>query len=160
MFEQPAGKVEKDRSRSVMILSGGAVLAVIVLIILVTSFGKKPAKIEMAQRSSPEFDSYAEFISIGNIEMKHGERLNTKYARILCTVRNTGGRVLDGLQLRAYVIGLNDELIREKIFTPVPDIKSTLGPNESIRIDVSLEPVPDATLIKDMKIELYGLKLE
>jgi hypothetical protein len=143
-----------------MILSGGAVLAVIVLIILVTSFGKKPAKIEMAQHGSPEFDSYAESISISNVEMKHGERLNTKYARILCTVRNTGDRIVEGLQLRAYVIGLNDEVIREKIITPVPEIKSTLEPGQAIRIDVSLEPVPEASLIKDMKIELYGLKLE
>ena len=31
MFEQPAGKVEKDRSRMVMLLSGVAVLAVIAL---------------------------------------------------------------------------------------------------------------------------------
>jgi hypothetical protein len=160
MFEQPAGKIEKDRSRSVMILSGGAVLAVIVLIILVTSFGKKPSKIEMAQRGAAEFDSYAEFMPISNIELKHGERLNTKYARILCTVRNTGDKVVDGLQLRAYVIGLNDELLREKIITPVPEIKNTLEPGQSMRIDVSLEPVPDASLIKDMKIELYGLKLE
>jgi hypothetical protein len=143
-----------------MILSGAAVLAVIVLIILVTSFGKRPAKIEMAHRGEPEFDSYAESLSIDNIEMKHGERLNTKYARILCTVRNTGDRALDGLQLRASVIGLSDEIIREKTFTPVPDIRNRLGPGQSMRIDVSLEPVPDSSLIKDMKIELHGLKLE
>src|ERR1051325_4265299 len=114
MFEQPAGKIEKDRSRSVMILSGGAVLGVIVLIILVTSFGKKPAKIEMAQRGAPQFDSYAEYVSITNVELTHGERLNTKSERILCLVRNNGEKVIDGLQLRAYVIGLNDEILREK----------------------------------------------
>jgi hypothetical protein len=160
MFEQPAGKVEKDRSRSVMILSGAAVLAVIVLIILVTSFRKTTTRIEMAQRGSPEFDSYAQFVSINNVDTRYGERLNTKYARILCTVQNTGDRVLIGLQLRASVIGLNDELIREKIITAVPDLRNTLGPNQSMSIDVSLEPVPDASLIKDMKIELYALKLE
>jgi hypothetical protein len=160
MFEQPAGKVEKDRSRSVMILSGAAVLAVIVLIILVTSFRKTPTRIEMSQRGSGEFDSYAQFVTISNLDTRHGERLNTKYARMLCTVQNTGDRVLDGLQLRATVIGLNDELIREKIITAVPDVRASLGPNQSMNIDVSLEPVPDAALIKDMKIELYALKLE
>jgi hypothetical protein len=160
MFEQPAGKVEKDRSRSVMILSGGAVLAVIVLIVLVTSFGRKPSTVQMARSGTAEFDSYAQSITISNIETRHGERLNIKYARILCSVRNTGDRVVDGLQLRAYVIGLNDEVLREKVLTPVPEIKPTLGPNQSISIDVSLEPVPDAPLIKDMKIELYGLKME
>jgi hypothetical protein len=160
MFEQPAGKVEKDRSRSVMILSGGAVLAVIVLIVLVTSFRKTPTKVEMAQRGSAEFESYAKLVNISDPDTRHGERLNTKYARILCVVQNKGDRVLDGLQLRASVIGLNDEVIREKVVTAVPDIKGSLGPNQSVNIDVSLEPVPDAALIKDMKIELYALKLE
>jgi hypothetical protein len=160
MFEQPAGKVEKDRSRSVMILSGAAVLAVIVLIILVTSFRKTPTKIEMAQAGSPDFDSYARLVTINNLDTRHGERLNTKYARMLATVQNTGDRVLAGLQIKATVIGLNDEVIKEKTITPVPDIKSSLGPNQSLNIDVSLEPVPDASLIKDMKLEVTGLKLE
>jgi hypothetical protein len=160
MFEQPAGKVEKDRSRSVMILSGAAVLAVIVLIILVTSLRKTPTAIEMAQRGSPDFDSYAPLVTVNNLDPRHGERLNTKYARILATVQNTGDRVIDGLQLKASVIGLNDEVIREKIITPVPGVRTSLGPNQSLNIDVSLEPVPDASLIKDMKLDVYGLKLE
>jgi hypothetical protein len=160
MFEQPAGKVEKDRSRSVMILSGAAVLAVIVLIVLVTSFRKAPTRIEMMQAGSSDFDSYARFVTVNNLDTRHGERLNTKYARILATVQNAGDRVLSGLQLKASVIGLNDEVIREKNITPVPDLKAALGPNQSLNIDVSLEPVPDAALIKDMKIEVSGLKLE
>jgi len=160
MFEQPAGKVEKDRSRSVMMLSGAAVLVVIALIVLVTSFGRKPTHIDMSQRGTAEFDSYAQYLTITNVDTRTGERLNTKYARILCSVTNTGDRVLDGLQLKATVIGLNDEVIREKVITPVPDIKATLGPNQSVNVDVSLEPVPDQGLIKDMKIEPYGLKLE
>lgn len=160
MFEQPAGKVEKDRSRSVMILSGAAVLAVIILIILVTSFRKTPSKIDMAQRGSPEFDAYAQFVTINNLDTRHGERLNSKYARILCTVQNTGDRLMDGLQLRASVIGLNDEIIREKIITVVPDIRGELKPNQSLNVDVSLEPVPEAAYIKDMKIEVFALKLE
>jgi hypothetical protein len=143
-----------------MMLSGAAVLAVIILIILVTSFRKTPTRIDMAQRGSSEFDSYARLVTIDKLDKRNGERLNTKYARILCVVQNTGDRVLDGLQLRASVIGLNDELIREKVITAVPDIKGALGPSQSVNIDVSLEPVPDPALIKDMKIELYALKLE
>jgi hypothetical protein len=143
-----------------MILSGAAVLAVIALIVLVTSFRKTPTKIDMAGRGSSEFDSYAQLVTINNLDTRHGERLNTKYARILCVVQNTGDRVLDGLQLRASVIGLNDEVIREKVVTAVPDIRGALKPNQSMNIDVSLEPVPEAAYIKDMKIELYALKLE
>ena len=160
MFEQTAVKTEKDRSQIIMILSGVAVLAVIVLIIIVTSLGKRPSQLETAHAGSAEFDSYAPNIKIGNIDKKTGERLNVKYARMLCVVQNTGDQVVVGLQLKASVIGTGGQLIREKIITPVPNNKDTLAPNQSMNIDVSLEPVPDPWEIRDMMIELYGLKLK
>ncbi len=160
MFEQSAVKTEKDRSQTIMILSGVAVLAVIVLIIIVTSLGKRPSQLEMSHAGTPEFDAYAASIKIGNIDKKTGERLNVKYARMLCVVQNTGDQVVVGLQLKASVIGPGGQLIREKIITPVPNNKDTLAPNQSMNIDVSLEPVPDPWDISDMVIELYGLKLK
>ena len=160
MFEQPTGNEEKDRSRSVMILSGIAVMFVVVLIILVTSFGKRAAPLEIARAGSPEFDSYAEFIKINNIDKRHGERLNNRYGRIRCTVENTGDRVLSALQLRAAAVDLGDVLVREKIISPVPNIKETLGPGQSVDIDLYLEPIPDPSTLKDMTIEIYGLKLK
>jgi hypothetical protein len=59
MFEQPVVKSEKDRSQTIMILSGLAVLAVIVLIIVVTSLGRRPAQTDLSFVGSPEFDGYA-----------------------------------------------------------------------------------------------------
>lgn len=160
MLEQSAVKSEKDRSQTIMILSGLAVLAVIVLIIIVTSLGKRPSQAEMAHAGSAEFDAYAPNIKIGNLEKKTGERLNVKYARMLCPVQNEGEQVIVGLQLRASVIGTGGQLIREKIITAVPNNKDTLAPNQAMNIDVSLEPVPDPWEIRDMTIELYGLKVK
>jgi hypothetical protein len=160
MFEQSAVKTEKDRSQTIMILSGLAVLAVIVLIIIVTSLGKRSSPTEMSHAGSAEFDAYASNIKIGNIEKKTGERLNVKYARMQCVVQNTGDQVIVGLQLKASVIGSGGQLIREKIITPVPNTTTTLAPNQAVNIDVSLEPVPDPWEIRDMTIELYGLKLK
>jgi hypothetical protein len=160
MFEQPAVKSEKDRSQTIMILSGVAVLVVIVLIIIVTSLGKHPSQSDVAHSGSPEFDAYAKNVIVGNIEKKTGERLNIRYARIMCTVQNAGDQVLAGLQLRATVIGTGGQLLKEKIITPVPNTKDTLGPNQSMNIDMSVERVPDPSEITDMTIELYGLKLK
>jgi len=161
MFEQPAVKSEeKDRSKTIMTLSGLAVLVVIVLIVIVTSFGKRPSQLEVALSGSPEFDAYSRNVVVGNIQKKTGERINFKYARIQCTVQNSGDQPLVGLQLRAAVIGTGGQLLREKIFTPVPNNKDTLGPNQSMNIDVSLERVPDPSEIMDMTIEVYGLKLK
>ncbi len=161
MFEQqPAAKSEKDRSQAIMILSGLAVLAVIVLIIAVTSLGRRPSHTDVALAGSPEFDSYASNITIGSIEKKTGVRLNSRYARILCTLQNTGDRVLAGVQLRAAIIGTGGQLIREKTFMPVPNVRDTLGPNQTMNIDLSVEPVPDPSEIMDMTIEINGLKLK
>jgi hypothetical protein len=160
MFEQSAAKSEKDRSQTIMILSGLAVLLVIVLIIVVTSLGKRTAQADIAHAGSPEFDSYAPNVKIGNIDKRTGERMNYRYARILCTVENAGDAVLVGLQLRAAIIGTGGQLLKEKIFTPVPGRRDELDPHQSMNIDVSVERVPDPSEIMDMTVELNGLKVK
>ena len=160
MFEQPAVESEKDRSKTIMIVSGLAVLVVIVLIIAVTSLGRRQSQTEFAHAGSPEFDSYVPQVRIGNIEKKTGERMNIRYARILCTVQNAGDQLLVGLQLRAAIIGTGGQVLKEKIITPVPNTKDTLGPNQTMNIDVSVERVPDPSEIVEMTIDVYGLKLK
>jgi hypothetical protein len=160
MFEETTVKSDKDRSQTIMILSGLAVLVVIALIIIVTSFARRPTHTDMAHAGSPEYDEYASNIKLGNLDKRSGERLNVKYARILSTAQNLGDGVLVGLQLRAAVIGLGGQVIKEKIITPVPNSRDTLGPNQTMNIDVSIEPVPDPSEIAEMTLELYGLKLK
>ena len=159
MFEQPALKSEKDRSRTIMILSGLAVLGVIALIIIVTSFARRPSQTEFALAGSPEFDAYATNVLISDVDKKVGERIIGRYVVIRCTVQNTGDKVLSGLQLKATVIGTGGQLIREKIVTPIPNSRDELGPNQAMKIDVSLERVPEPWEIRDMTIELYGLRM-
>ena len=160
MFEQSSVKSEKDRSQTIMILSGLAVLLVIVLIIVVTSLGKRTVQSDMAHAGSPEFDSYVSNVKIGNIEKRSGERLNIRYARILCTVENGGESVLSGLQLKASIIGTGGQPLKEKIFTPVPGTRDILAPKQTMNVDVSVERVPDPSEIMDMTIEVYGLNVK
>jgi len=158
MFEQPAAKSDKDRSRTIMILSGFAVLAVIALIIMVTSFARRTPPAEFSKAGSQEFDAYAPNIQIGAVDKWTGERITGRYARMKVSVQNTGDKVLTGLQLKASVLGTGGRLIREKVITPVPNSKDRLGPNETMSVEASLEGVPDPTEIQDMKIELHALK--
>src|SRR5262245_52137522 len=118
MFEQPAGRVEKDRSRSIMILSGAAVLTVIVLIVLVTSFSRRSPRMQFAHAGSPEFDSYVQYVLINDIDKRHGERITGRYGRIKCSIQNSGDHEIDGLQVRAAAIGLSDQVYVEKVLTP------------------------------------------
>ena len=160
MFEQPVIKSEKDRSRTIMLVSGFAVLVVLALIITVTSLVRKPAPTEFAEAGSAEYDGYAANMLIGNVEKKTGQRITGRYATIQCSVQNAGDRVLTALRLRAAVIGFGGQLIREKIVTPIPNTRDELGPNQSMRVEVSMEGVPDPSEISDITIELNALKLK
>jgi hypothetical protein len=50
-------------------------------------------------------------------------------------------------------------VIKEKIVTPVPQIRETLGAGETMDLDVSIDRSPPAEEIMDMRLELYSLKL-
>jgi len=184
MFEQPNGKIERDRSRSIMILSGIAVMAVIVLIVVVTRL-KPAAKVEMEHvspvslaypESDPDFKEmpcppqsipqteeqhYVASILFRDIDARSGEypTLNSKYMRTLCSVKNAGDRTITGLQLRMVLLGFTCETLKEKVIGVIPEKKSTLGPGESINIDVSIDRTPHRSEIMHVRIEPYALKL-
>jgi hypothetical protein len=162
MFEQPVGKVEKDRSRLIMLLSGGAVVLVVALVILFSSVASQDAKVEMARPGSQEFDDYSRFVSVTIKSKVTGERLGVKYARIACTVRNDGDRVLTGIQVRGMMMGFNSEVLKERVVSPVPNRREgrdTLEPHQSFDMDLNVEPIPDPTQIMDMIVEIYALKV-
>lgn len=160
MIEQSAEKVEKDRSRLIMVLSGVAVVVVIALIVLLATFRSREAGPEMVLKGSEQFDSYASFVAITVRERREGERLGVRYGRILCTVRNTGERTLIGLQLRGAAVGFNNEVMKEKIITVVPGQRAALAPNQAVNVDLNLEPIPDPSTIMDMTVELHALSLK
>jgi len=163
MFEQPKENIEKDRSRLVVMISGIAVGAVILLIVLVTSFCKSGGQVEMAGQGSDEFNSYASNIKVELIDKFVGERELSevvKYARLICNVTNDGDRTLVGLQLKGTAVGFNNETLREKVITYIPGPHRELEPGERIRVELSMEPIPDPSTIMDFKVEVAGLKLE
>ncbi len=161
MFEQPVGKIEKDRSRLIIIVSGVAVVLVVGLIVAVSSLSsRESSKIEMSTAGSPEFDSYAQYVTLSDIDPHEGERLNTRYARITCKLNNTGDKALLGVQLRIAAIGLSGEVLKEKYVTPVPTTHEILNPNQKSHLELYMEPIPDPAEIMTFTVEVRGLKLK
>jgi hypothetical protein len=161
MFEQPVGRVEKDRSRLIILSSGTAVLVVIVLIVLVSSYCGGETKVDVVRRGSAEFDSYASTVSVVINDKRTGVTgLGNRYARILCTVQNNGDRVLTALELRGVVAGFSNEVLKDKVISLVPRSRDTLEPNQSIDVDLNIEPIPDPSEIMDMFVEVHGLKVQ
>jgi hypothetical protein len=161
MFEQPIGKAEKDRSRTIIVASGLAVLTVILLIVMASWIGNRGQQgVEFSPVGSSEFNAYAEFLKIEGLNTREGERLNNNYVRFLCAVRNTGDRTLVGLQLRGVCKGFAGEVLKEKIFTPIPNQRETLGQNQAMDLDLYIEPTPAASEISEMTLEISAIKLK
>ena len=168
MFEQPVGKAEKDRSRTIIVASGLAVLIVIILIVLISWVGTStPQKLELYYAGSPEFDSYAQFVKVDVLDRLSGERFNnSQYKRIVCMVQNTGDKTLTGLQLQGAAIkntgeSLEDyEIVKEKITTPVPTERETLAPNQSMRLDIYIEPLDRNIVVDRLIVQVKGLKFK
>jgi len=91
-------------------------------------------------------------------DKRTGERLNVRYGRLLCTIRNDGDQVLVGLQVRSVVLGFSNEVLVERITSPIPRQRDVLNPHQSMDIDLNMEPIPE--LIMDMKVEIYALKVK
>jgi hypothetical protein len=63
------------------------------------------------------------------------------------------------MQLRMILYAFGGQVIKDKIVTPVPQIRETLGAGETMDLDVSIDRSPRAEEIMDMRLELYSLKL-
>ena len=169
IFEQPTGKVEKDRSRLIMIISGIAVFIVVGLIIVQQMFNTGGAKVEFARAGSPEFDSYKDSVVLSNIEKFTGERLNINYARLHGRVRNAGDKSILALQLRIAEIGFDGNTVKrkdgslvEKLVTVIPSQltgRKSIEPNEVMDVDLNLEPIATDELM-DIIVEIVGLKVK
>ena len=168
MFEQPVGKVEKDRSKIIIGISAVAVLAVVALIAVVSSLRTTdPIAIEMSPIGSAEFDAYAPLIRFDVLGRVKGERFNnSKYVRIEGVLKNEGARVLTGLQVRILAVRYTGEdtsqyeIIKEKVVNPIPAMHDSLDPKRSVRLELYLEPLDDREQIDDILVLVNGLKVE
>jgi hypothetical protein len=163
MFEQSADSVEKDRSRLIIVASAIAVLIVIALAIVLSQNRSRQPSIEsqMSRAGSPDFDSYAPFVKVTDVQRMTSSTLIGRRLGILkANVENSGDRTLTALQIRAAAVGLSGELLIQKIALPVPRQRDTLGPGETMAISVQIDPIPDPDKIMDMTLEVYGIKLK
>src|SRR5215471_15107986 len=163
MFEQGADSVEKDRSRLIIALSGIAVLIVIALAIILSQNRSRQPSIEsqMSRQGSPDFDSYAPLVKITDLQkMTSSTLIGRRLAILNATVQNSGDKVLTALQIRAAAIGFGGEVLIQKIALPVPRQRDTLGPGESMKISIQIDPIPETDKIMDMTLDVYGIKLK
>ncbi|HEY6332422.1 MAG TPA: hypothetical protein VI756_24065 [Blastocatellia bacterium] len=161
IFTPTENTAERDHSRLIMALSGIAALIVIAAIIVVSSRSSGHSDLRMAQAGSAEFDSYAPFVKITNIDKATSTTLIGRRLGILkAVVTNTGDKTITGLQIRGLAVGFGGETLAQRVATPIPRVMKPLGPGQSANVTVQIDPIPDPSQIMDMTIQLYGLDLK
>ena len=162
MFDQPEEKANKDHSRMIMAASSLLLIIVVLLTIIVgTRASKQPVSLEMARPGSAEFDAYAPFVKMSEIKKATAKSMLGGNIGMLSThIRNIGDRALTGLQLRAVALGFSNEPLKERTITPIPKTRESLGPNETMLIEVQLERIPSPRDITEMTIEIVGFKVK
>jgi hypothetical protein len=163
MFDQSETTEGKDRSRLIIALSGIAVLLVIALIIIVASRppALSPGEQEWPGPGSAEFDSYSPNIVVSDLDKHWNSTLiGRKQATLKASVTNKGDRLVVGLKIKAAAVGFGGETLASRIATPVPRQKETLGPGETARIEIQIDPIPDPSNIQDFTLTVTALRLK
>jgi hypothetical protein len=162
IFTPTEDTAERDHSRVIMALSGIAALVVIAAIIVVSSRSSAHSSdLQMAEAGSAEFDSYAPFVTITNLEKATSSTLiGRKLGMLKAVVTNTGDRTITGLQIKGLAVGFGGETLAQRIATPIPRVLDPLGPGQSANISIQIDPIPDPSEIMDMTIQVYALKLK
>ncbi|MEW6129241.1 MAG: hypothetical protein AB1757_19530 [Acidobacteriota bacterium] len=161
MFNESTGKIEKDRSRLIIVASGLALICVIGLIIAVSYIGsRKPEELKLIGQGNPEFDSYVQSLTVEDLKIKTAERLNTRFAQFNFKLKNSGDRAISGVQLRLVALGYEYEVLKEKYLTPIPGSAKTLPSNQYVSLELYMEPIPDPTEIMHMTVEVTGIQFK
>jgi len=162
MFDQSETREGKDKSRIVIALSGIAVLLVAGLIFIVAS--RPPAESPGEQwpgPGSPEFDSYVPNVAIKDIEkFTNSTIVGRRQAKITATLANNGDRVITGMKINAAAVGFGGDTLAFKIATPIPRQREKLGPGETAKIEIGLDPIPDPDKIQDFNLQVVALRLK
>lgn len=173
MFESALPELDKEKRDSLsrryyILIVVVLVLAAIAALGLYRSFTShkqtpKTVGLKNAKRAgNPEFDSYLKDLAISNKELFYSQNLlggNQITAR--GRLQNLGSRTVRAVEVRAYAVDFDGNVLAERIAVPIPKMSSEpLRPHETLPITVVIQNAPDEGLVQDIKMELTGLILD
>ncbi len=172
MFESPLEEIEKAEKRHTLkILAATAIaFAAVIAALLYWSARQTPSVppgeperplADAFRAGSPEFEQYRTFVTIEKQEGVQAENmLKQKIVVLRGMLANRGPRTLTGVEVRGIVYDFNNAPLAERLAAPIPRRRPTLGPNESMIIEVTIDPVPSQAAISSFEIVLEGLKFQ
>jgi hypothetical protein len=171
MFETKENLVEADGSRRKIF----AVVALITVIVVggavylflrhASSIPGGQARLEGALRPGmPEFDQYRDRIFIDFNPDENATESTRPLGDIVMTirptVRNFTGRTITGLELRATVVDLAGQPVKERTVVPIPGRQAELEPNKTMQVTILMEGFKKEDERANIHIEVTGMKFK
>ncbi len=169
MFEAKEDEpVDQQRRRKALLLVGALGLLVVLLVSVLIRLAFKPGHtstgLEDAVRAgSPEFEAYVPKLAFEEKEIiVHPNLIGMAQYEVRMKLTNRGDRTLTGVELLGRIITHDDKVVAQNISLPIPRIRKSLAPGETMRISVKVDGPGNVSeaQVKDVTAELKALKVE
>ena len=169
MFEAKEEEpVDPARRRKALLLVGALGLLVVLLVAVLIRLAFKPGHtstgLEDAVRAgSPEFQAYVPKLAFEEKEIiVHPNLIGMAQYEVRMKLTNRGDRALTGVELLGRIITHDDKVVAQNISLPIPRIRKSLAPGETMRISVKVDGPGNVSeaQVKDVTAELKALKVE
>lgn len=166
MFEQQEDRVDKGRSRAIMIVAGLAMVVVIAGVVYYSSrqaapqqsAAQTPGLPNAAHAGNPVFDKNVGLVSLVNKKyFTQANMLGQRQAIANGTIVNFTEKPVLGIELRGRVIGADGKEMATVLAMPVPKLYEKIAAKGSIPFTVTIDGVPKEGEIADITIEVEGL---
>lgn len=161
---------EKDGARRIILIAVGLVslLLVGVLIYIARSPSKSgggPPQLEGALRAgSPDFDKYKSLITVDAPEATESPRpLGDIVMELTTTVRNFTGKTLNGLEMRAAVVDLQGNHVKERNVIVIPNAAkgiTELEHNKTMPVRIKIEGMKKEDDRANIKMEVTAIRFK
>ena len=165
-------RVEKDEaadSRKKIFIAVGAVG--LLLIGALVYWATRPRvvapepRLENAIRAgSPEFAQLKERVVVDFVPDQDAFESTRAAGDIVMTmrpkIRNFSGRTINGLELKATVVDLGGQPVRERTVIAVPNAARELEPNKVLEVPIMIEGFKSTDVRANIRIEMTGVRFK
>jgi len=173
MFESPlevTEQAERGTKWKIVLITAGVCVVILAAIVYLSARRTspppppgEPATIlaDADRPGSPPFEEYKRFVSVENQDGTQAENLlGQKMVVLRGLLVNRGSRTLTGAEVKGILYDFNNKPVANRLAAPIPRRRPTLGPDESMMIEVTIDPVPPGADISMFEIVIQGLKFQ
>lgn len=123
--------------------------------------GNGPQRLEGALRAgAPEFEQYKSKIVLDKPEATEATRpIGDIVMTLQTTVRNFTGRTITGLEMRAAVVDLQGQPVKERTVIIIPNRQTELEPNRALLVPIVIDGMSKEADRANIVMEVAAIKI-